>query len=95
MSHARVFGLLAAFAGIALGLVQVRTAQARAAASVLRMEAKRIALRRELWAIELRTARLRAPERIIHAAQRLPADLVPPGPDVPLRGPSRLIVQRR
>lgn len=95
MSSARAFGLLAAFAGIALGLVQLRTAQARAAASLLRMEANRIALRRELWAIEMRTARLRAPERIIHAAEMLPADFVPPGPDVPLRGPSTLIVRRR
>ncbi len=94
MNSIRAFAILVVLGGIALGLVQLRTAQSRAAASLLRMEAKRIALRRMLWDLETSEARLRAPERIIDATEMLPASLVPPGPLRPLRGPTTLIVQR-
>ena len=81
-------------AAIALTVVWIRAAQADAAASLLQMEARRIALRRELWDIEARTARLRAPARVIEAAELSPADLTPPGSVRPLRGPTTLVVQR-
>lgn len=93
MNILRTTGLVGGLALIALGLIHVRSAQTRTAASLLRMEAERIALRRELWEIETRTARLRTPARIMEAAERLPAELTPPGPNVPLRGPTTLLVQ--
>lgn len=91
----RTTAVALAFALIAVALIHLRTAQTRAAASLLRMEAQRIALRRELWEIETRNARLRAPAHIHEAADRLPIELDAPGPDEPLRGPSTLLVQRR
>jgi len=95
MNTIRTMSLVVAFALISLALVQLRAAQTQTAASLLRMEAERIALRRELWDIETRMARLRSPARIIEAADKLPAELSAPGPDTPLRGPATLITQRR
>lgn len=90
----RTVGLFVAFAVVGLVLVWIRSAQADAASRLLHMEAQRIALRRELWEIETRTARLRAPARIIEAAELSPADLSRPGRDKPLRGPATTIVKR-
>jgi len=88
-------GLLVVFASIGVSVVWIRSSQTHAAASLLRMEAERIALRRELWDIETRTARLRAPARIIEAAELSPADLTAPGDSKPLRGPATVIARRQ
>jgi len=91
----RVCGLLGAFAVMGLVMVHLRAAQTQSASRLLEMEARRIELRRELWSIQSRTARLRSPQRILDRAELVAAELLPPGPDVPLRGSAETIAQRR
>jgi hypothetical protein len=95
VSAARVIGLVSGFALLALMLVHLRAEQTRSAASLLRKEARRMELRRELWELQTRSARLRTPQRVIDSAELLPTDLAPPAQEKPLRGPSRLVVQKQ
>ena len=73
--------LLAAFAGIALTVVYLRSEQTRAAARALAIESQRVELRRELWRLQAGVARLKAPGRIRERVGRFDANLVPPGSD--------------
>ena len=70
--------LLALAAGLALSVVHLRAEQTRCAARALAIEAERIELRRELWALEARVARLRAPERIHYRLELFGSGLVSP-----------------
>lgn len=94
MSATRVIGLVAGFALLALALVHLRSEQTRSAAALLRMESRRAELRRDLWDLQTRSARLRTPQRVMESAELLPTDLAPPSQEKPLRGPSRFVVQK-
>lgn len=71
--------LLTVFALLALGVVHLRAEQTRSAAAVLRLESEWIRLRSELWGVQTRVARARAPDRIHDRATYLATGLVPPG----------------
>ena len=71
--------LLAIFASIALAVVHLRAEQTRCAASVLRLESDWVRLRSELWAVQARVARARAPDRIQDRATYLATGLIAPG----------------
>lgn len=74
-----------ALALLGLGVVHLRTEQARSAARTLALEAKWIELRSRWWEVQSHVARLRTPERIRDRIGRVQTDLVPPGER---RGPS-------
>lgn len=71
--------LLLGFTILALSVVYLRAEQARSAASILRMESDWVRLRSELWKVQTRLARARAPNRIHDRAIYLATGLVPPG----------------
>lgn len=71
--------LLAVFTSLALAVVHLRAEQTRCAASILRMESEWVRLRSELWGVQTRMARARAPDRIHDRATYLATGLVPPG----------------
>jgi hypothetical protein len=71
--------LLAVFASLALAVVHLRAQQTRCAASILRLESQWVQLRSELWGVQTRMARARAPDRIRDRATYLATGLVPPG----------------
>ena len=79
MSVRRGATLLAMFASLALAVVHLRAEQTRCAASILRMESEWVRLRSELWGVQARMARARAPDRIHDRATYLATGLVPPG----------------
>ena len=79
MSVRRGATLLAVFASLALAVVHLRAEQTRCAASILRMESEWVRLRSELWGVQTRMARARAPDRIHDRATYLATGLVPPG----------------
>ena len=70
--------LLTLTVGLALTVVHLRTEQTHCAARALAIEAQRIELRRDLWDIQARVARLRAPERIHYRLELFGTGLVPP-----------------
>ena len=78
VSVARVCLLIAALAGIALGVVYLRAEQTRCGTRLVRLESQWVELRRQWWGLQTRAARLRAPERIVGRATFLQTDLVPP-----------------
>lgn len=71
--------LLAVFASLALAVVYLRAEQTRAAASILGLESEWVRLRSDLWSVETRMARARAPDRIHNRAAYLATGLIPPG----------------
>ena len=79
MSIQRGATLLAIFASLALAVVHLRAEQTRCASSILRMESEWVRLRSELWGVQARMARARAPDRIHDRATYLATGLVPPG----------------
>lgn len=79
MSVRRGAILLAVFASLALAVVHLRAEQTRCASSILRMESEWVRLRSELWGVQTRMARARAPDRIHDRAIYLATGLVPPG----------------
>jgi hypothetical protein len=79
LSVRRGTALLAVFASLALAVVHLRAEQTRSASSVLRMESEWVRLRSELWGVQTRMARARAPDRIHDRATYLATGLVPPG----------------
>ena len=79
MTVARGFALSAAFAGIALTVVHLRAEQTRCVARMVQLDAEWVRLRRELWGLQTRIARLRAPERIHDRVAAFQTGLVPPG----------------
>lgn len=79
MSVRRGAALLAVFASLALTVVHLRAEQTRCASSILRIESEWVRLRSELWGVQTRMARARAPDRIHDRATYLATGLVPPG----------------
>ena len=79
MSITRGCVLLAAFAAIALSVVHLRAEQTRCAARVLKIESDWVVLRGNLWSLQIRNARMRAPDRIHDRATYLAAGVVAPG----------------
>lgn len=71
--------LLAAFAVIALAVVHLRAEQTRCASRALKIESDCVRLRGDLWSLQTRMARMRAPDRIHDRATYLATGLVPPG----------------
>ena len=71
--------MLAVFASLALAMVHLRAEQTRSAAAKLRLESEWVRLRSELWGVQTRMARARAPDRIRDRATYLATGLVPPG----------------
>ena len=71
--------LLAVFSSLALVMVHLRAEQTRCASSKLRLESEWVRLRSELWGVQTRMARARAPDRIRDRATYLATGLVPPG----------------
>ena len=71
--------MLAAFAVIALAVMHLRAEQTRCASRVLKIESDWVRLRGDLWSLQTRMARMRAPDRIHDRATYLATGLVPPG----------------
>ena len=90
MTVARGFALSAVFAGIALTVVHLRAEQTRCAARMVAIDADWVRLRRDLWGLQTRIARLRAPERIHDRVAAFQTGLVPPGFDEGSRRTERL-----
>ena len=95
MSVLRGATLLAVFASLALAVVHLRAEQTRCASSILRMESEWVRLRSELWGVQTRMARARAPDRIHDRATYLATGLVPPGTkeEIKKEGVERLAIQ--
>lgn len=70
--------IIAALAALALGVVVLRTEQARCTARILATEAKWVEARRELWTLQVRSARLRAPQQVHDRSVFLDSGVVPP-----------------
>ena len=79
MTIVRGSALLAAFAVIALSVVHLRAEQTRCAARVLKIESDWVRFRGDLWSLQTRIARMRAPDRIHDRVTYLATGLVPPG----------------
>lgn len=79
MTLTRASALLATFAALALGVVHLRAEQTRSAARVLKIESDWVRLRGDLWSLQIRNARMRAPDRIHDRATYFAAGVVPPG----------------
>lgn len=94
MTIARGCTLLAAFAAIALSVVHLRAEQTRCAARVLRIESDWVRLRGDLWSLQTRIARMRAPDRIHDRATYLATGLVPPGVRVVAPGGPPVRIER-
>ena len=69
-------GLFLVFAGVAIALIHLRAEQTRCAAKILTIESEWVRLRRELWTVQTRIARLRAPTRLHDRREHLESDLV-------------------
>ena len=82
------------FAIVALTLVCLRGAQTQSAARTLRLEARRTELRSELWSLETRAARLRAPRQIRERVDVLDAAVMAPDDKARWRSPARLAADR-
>jgi len=82
--------LAAVFAAIALCVVHLRAERTRCASRLLALESRGIELRRELWNLQTRTARLRSPERIRSRVAMFQTGLVPPGYRAPSAVTERL-----
>ena len=95
MTVARGCTLLACFTVIALTVVHLRSEQTRSAARLASMDAKWVDLRRELWGVQTRIARLRCPERIHDRVTAFQTGLVPPGYDETGKNEERLAVAPR
>lgn len=98
MKVGRVCGLIVGLGVIALGLVALRIAQARSASRALQREGEWVAMRRDLWSVQTRVARLKTPGQVRTRAERFGIDLVEPveedrraatGAAVPARRPTR------
>lgn len=76
MSVARAIGLLGMFLGLALLVVHVRGERRRCETKIVRMEIRRGELRRQMWDLQSRAARLRSPRRIVDTSQTLLAGAV-------------------
>ena len=87
--------LLGCFTAIALVVVHLRSEQTRCAARLAGMDGRWVELRRELWGVQTRVARLRSPERIHDRVAAFGTGLVPPGVDGDTRPNERLAIAPR
>jgi len=87
--------LLACFTVIALTVVHLRSEQTRSAARLAAMDAKWVELRRDLWGVQTRIARLRSPDRIHDRVAAFQTGLVPPGYDDTHKSEERLAAAPR
>ncbi len=90
MTVARGIALSVVFATIALTVLHLRAEQTRCAARMVAMDADWMRLRRDLWGLQARIARLKAPERIHDRVAAFQTGLVPPGFDAGSRRTERL-----
>lgn len=74
MHPARTVGVVALLVGVALAIVGLRGEQARTASRMMKLSGQRIALRRELWDMQMAVARLRAPDQVRDRVERLAGD---------------------
>jgi len=85
LNFGRLTGLLLAFAVLAVWLVHLRAEQMRMTAKMLSAQTRRVHLRRELWVLQTRLARAKAPGRILDRIEGMEdsdqTDLLPPGVD--------------
>lgn len=95
MNVTRGCTLLAAFAFLALSVVHLRAEQTRCASRILQLEGRQVELRRELWGLQTRTARLRAPERVRDRVAAFQTGLVPPGFRDEVPKPERVVSSHR
>jgi hypothetical protein len=75
---------------LALALVHLRAEQVRCAGRIAAAEADWVRLRRDLWAVQTRAARLRTPQRLHERVESLQAELVHPTDEVARRSRTRL-----
>ena len=90
MRAMRTCCLVFSLAAVAIAVVHLRAEQTRTAASLLRLESRWVALRREWWGLQATAARMHAPQRIHERLQLIDADLVSPIDDVTYRTADRL-----
>jgi len=81
---------LAAFAVMALAVVHLRAEQTRCAARMVAMDADWVRMRRDLWGLQTRIARLRSPERIHDRVAAFQTGLTPPGIEAVSRRPEQV-----
>ncbi len=94
MTVARGFALSVVFTVIALTVVHLRAEQTRCAARIVAIDTDWVRLRRDLWGLQTRIARLRAPERIHDRVAAFQPGLVPPGFDEGFRRTERLATSK-
>jgi len=75
----RIGVLLAVLAALGVGVVHLRSEQARAASRALNLELKKVEIRRDLWRTQASIARLRTPDQIRGRLGRVELPLAPPG----------------
>lgn len=92
MKALRTCFLIAALAGLASTVVYLRTEQTRCEVRILKLESQWIRARREWWALQTRSARLRAPERIYERVELMQSTLISPADR--LKRPARLASHR-
>lgn len=95
MTVARGCALLICFTAIALTVLHLRSEQTRSAARLAAMDARWVELRRDLWGVQTRIARLRSPERIHDRVIAFQTGLVPPGYDAVHKPEERLAAAPR
>ena len=78
MSTARACFLIGAFSLVAITAVHLRAEQTRCASELAHLESRWVALRREWWDLQTRTARIKTPVHLRERVERLRADLVSP-----------------
>ena len=88
-------GLLLIFGAIALGVVVVRSEEARTARRIQRTQIEMVRIRRELWSVQLAIARHKCPRRIGDEVDRWVLDVKAPAPMRPgRRGDARWASRR-
>ena len=87
--------LIAAFAALALVVVVLRAEQTRCTARILEAEVRWVEARRDLWTLQTRAARLRAPQQVHDRSIFLGSGVVPPGKDEPGDLPEQIAVKSR
>lgn len=95
MTVARGCVLLGCFTAIALAVVHLRSEQTRCAARLAGMDGRWVEIRRELWSVQTRIARLRSPERIRDRVAAFGTGLVPPGVETNAGPNERLAIAPR
>ncbi len=79
-------------AAMALGVVAMRRAQASTAMRILSLETRWVSLRRELWQVQTRVARLKSPDRVYHRVGWFQQTLLPPDENNPGHGAMRVVL---